>query len=194
MKIRTYSDCLEELKGVIEQIQTVEFAQKIDLVSSEISDAVLKENKLMFLGNGGSAAEAQHMAAEYMATLNKKKFRKGYPAISLTTDTSFLTAWSNDFGLEEIFSRQVETIGKTGDILFAYSTSGRSQNVIKAIRKANSKSIYVIGFSGNQEGSMTSLCDICFSVPSDNTARIQEIHTFLGHTICETVENKLSAR
>jgi len=120
-----------------------------------------------------------------------KNFRKGYPAIALTTDTSFLTAWSNDFGFRDVFARQVETLGSKGDILFAYSTSGDSENIIRAISQAKRNSLYVIGFSGKHGGQIAEMCDICFVVPSESTARIQEVHTLLGHTICAQMENTL---
>ena len=145
----------------------------------------------MLAGNGGSAAESQHMAAEYTATLSCKNFRLGFPAIALTTDSSFLTAWSNDFGLVDIFSRQVETLGNAGDVLFAFSTSGNSPNILKAVDAAKRKGVIVIGFGGNDGGGLLTVADHCFVVPSTQTARIQECHTLLGHTICALVEQAM---
>lgn len=155
---------------------------------SMVSKAVQNNKMLMFAGNGGSAAEAQHMSAEYLATLDHRNFRPGIRSIALTVDTSFLTAWTNDFGFEEIFSRQIKTLGSQGDIFFAYSTSGTSKNIIEAIKVAKNKDIKIIGFTGNNGGLMKDICDICFTVPSNSTAMIQEVHTIIGHEICGAVE------
>jgi D-sedoheptulose 7-phosphate isomerase len=146
-------------------------------------------NKLMFCGNGGSAAESQHMAAEYCATLDHKRPRKGMPAISLATDTSLITAWSNDFGFEGIFERQIETLGNAGDILIAYSTSGNSKNICMAAKAAKSKGMKVIAFAGNHKNmAIDPLADIVFKSPAIQTPLIQEIHTIAGHEICSNVE------
>jgi D-sedoheptulose 7-phosphate isomerase len=155
---------------------------------SMVSEAVQNNKMLIFAGNGGSAAEAQHMSAEYLATLDHRNFRPGIKSIALTVDTSFLTAWTNDFGFEEIFSRQIKTLGSEGDIFFAYSTSGTSKNIIEAIKVAKNKDIKIIGFTGNNGGLMKDICDICFTVPSNSTALIQEVHTIIGHEICSAVE------
>ena len=146
----------------------------------------------MFCGNGGSAAECQHMSAEYCATLDHKWPRPGIASISLTTDSSFLTAWTNDFGYEDIFSRQVETLGKKGDLLFCYSTSGNSENVINAAKIAKRNEILVIGFTGNHRVTkLEKYCDEVFKSPSKETPIIQEFHSLVGHEICSEVENKL---
>ena len=139
------------------------FVSSINDVSSIITNSLTKNKKLMFCGNGGSAAESQHMAAEYCATLNHKNFRSGFAAMSLTVDTSFITAWSNDFGYEDVFSRQVETLGNEGDILFCYSTSGTSKNVLSAISMAKSLNIKVILFTGNNKDiEIKDTCDYVF--------------------------------
>ena len=149
-------------------------------------------SKLMFCGNGGSAAESQHMAAEYCATLDHKRPRKGMPAMSLTTDTSLITAWSNDFGFEGIFERQIETLGNTGDVLVAYSTSGSSANICKAAEAAKSKGMTIVGFTGNHKNMpLEAYTDEIFKAPSQETPIIQEIHTVVGHEICSYVERKL---
>ncbi len=159
-------------------------------ITSIISNTINSGNKLMFCGNGGSAAESQHMAAEYCATLNHKNFRSGMAAISLTVDTSFITAWSNDFGYLEVFSRQIETLGKPGDVLICYSTSGTSRNIAKAASVAKSMDIKVILFTGEkQDIEIKNDCDYVFHAPSSNTAFIQELHTILGHEVCLGVEN-----
>lgn len=158
---------------------------------SIIQNAIKNDNFLFFCGNGGSAAEAQHMSAEYIATLDHTRFRKGVRALALTVDTSLITAWTNDFGYEKIFSRQLETLGSCGDILFAYSTSGNSNNIIHAAKKAKDKGINVISFTGNDGGKLADLSDISFIVPSSDTALIQEVHTMLGHDICLEAEKIL---
>lgn len=182
---------IDDLAKIFEKMRVQAFDQKVTAVVDIVCNAFRSRKKILLVGNGGSAAEAQHMAAEYTATLNKKNFRAGYPAIALTTDTSFLTAWSNDFGFQDVFARQVETLGNNGDILFAYSTSGNSKNIIRAILQAKRNSLKIIGFAGKDGGQIAKMCDVCFTVPSESTARIQEVHTLLGHTICAQIENTL---
>ena len=168
-----------------------EFNESFDLSVKRVSNSIVKGGTLFFAGNGGSAAESQHMSAEYIATLDHNNFRPGMRSISLTTDTSFITAWTNDFGYEEVFKRQLETLGKKGDIFFAYSTSGNSVNIIKALESSKEKNIISIGFTGNDGGRMLDLCDISFVVPERNTALIQEVHSILGHEICLGVEREI---
>ena len=156
-----------------------------------VTESIQNEGTLFFAGNGGSAAESQHMSAEYIATLDHNKFRPGIKSIALTVDTSFMTAWTNDFGYEEVFKRQLETLCTKGDVFFAYSTSGNSLNILKALESAKEKEVITIGFSGNEGGKMKDICDICFVVPHMNTALIQEVHSILGHEICSSVEKSL---
>ncbi len=156
-----------------------------------VTESIQNEGTLFFAGNGGSAAESQHMSAEYIATLDHNKFRPGIKSIALTVDTSFMTAWTNDFGYEEVFKRQLETLSTKGDVFFAYSTSGNSMNILKALESAKEKEVITIGFSGNDGGKMKNICDICFVVPHMNTALIQEVHSILGHEICSSVEKSL---
>ncbi len=166
-----------------------EMAEKISLVFSK---SLSNGGRLFFCGNGGSAAESQHMAAEYCATLDHNKPRKGMRAMALTTDTSFITAWSNDFGYEGIFLRQIETLASGGDVMIAYSTSGNSKNICLAAEYASKNNISVIGFTGNHEStSLEKFSDILFKAPSNSTPIIQEIHTIAGHEICHLVEKKL---
>lgn len=166
--------------------------ESVEAISKIIYKSISNNGKLMFCGNGGSAAESQHMAAEYCATLNHKNFRPGIAAISLTVDTSFITAWSNDFGYLEVFSRQIETLGNKNDVLICYSTSGTSKNIIKAASMAKSLGIKVVLFTGqNKDIEIKNLCDYIFFSPSSNTAFIQEMHTILGHEVCLSVENKI---
>lgn len=144
--------------------------------------------KIIICGNGGSAADAQHFAAELSGKFRYN--RKPLPAISLTTNTSALTAISNDFGFEKVFERQLESIGNEGDVLIGISTSGNSENIINAVRKAKKLGIYSIGLLGKNGGKLKDLVDLAIIVPSDETPRIQESHLVAYHTICEEVEKK----
>lgn len=188
-----FSKSIEQRKALLKDIDHI-FDNLVTEAAGLISDAINKNKMLMFAGNGGSAAEAQHMSAEYLATLDHRNFRPGIKSISLTVDSSFLTAWTNDFGYEDVFSRQIETLGSDGDIFLAYSTSGTSKNILKAINSAKNNGIKIIGFTGNDGGLMKDICDICFTVPSNSTAMIQEVHTMLGHVICNNVENIIHFR
>ena len=145
--------------------------------------------KIMFFGNGGSAADAQHLATEL--TVRYKADRAPIAAIALTTDTSALTAIGNDFGFEHLFARQIAALGKKGDVVIAISTSGNSKNVINAINEARKMGIIVVGFTGKTGGNMASLCDILINVPSTTTARIQEMHITLGQMLCGALEINL---
>ena len=162
---------------------------KISDASELILQALKKGNKLLLCGNGGSAADAQHIAAEFTGRFVKE--RKGLPAIALTTDTSALTAIGNDYGYSKIFSRQLEALGNKGDILIAISTSGNSDNIIQAIEKAKELGLLVIGLSGNYGGKMNESCDINVVIPMKITARIQEMHILAGHIICGYIDNLL---
>jgi D-sedoheptulose 7-phosphate isomerase len=143
-------------------------------------------NKILIFGNGGSAADSQHIAAEI--TGRYKVERKGLPAIALTTDSSVLTAIGNDFGYLHIFDRQVEALANKGDVLIGISTGGSSKNVVSALNLASSIECKAIGFSGKGGGDLNSLCDVNIVVPSDDVPRIQEMHIFVGHTICHLID------
>ena len=172
------------------------FEQFIAHASNSIYQALSSNKKLLFCGNGGSAAESQHMAAEYAATLDHKRPRDGMAAISLTTDTSFITAWSNDFGFETIFSRQISVLAQKGDVLICYSTSGNSKNIVNALNEALKKEMDYLIFSGFNENSdlakISSKKNI-LHVTSDKTPLIQEMHTMLGHDICYKVEKLMDS-
>lgn len=159
----------------------------------KIAMETLKNGKTIFLcGNGGSAADAQHIAAEL--TGRYKSERNPLAGIALTTDTSALTAIGNDYGFDFVFLRQLQALAKKGDTLIAISTSGNSPNVLKAIKFAKQNGISVIGFSGKGGGEMRDLCDVNLIVPSNDTARIQEMHIFMGHTICQAIDNSLKTQ
>lgn len=147
--------------------------------------------KLLLVGNGGSAADCQHIATELMIRLSHHIKRPALPAIALTTDSSNLTAGGNDIGYENVFARNVEGLGNEGDVLWAISTSGNSPNIIRAIEVAKSKKMYVLGLTGSSGGKMNNLCDVLIRVPSENTQRIQEGHLTIEHIICELVELEL---
>lgn len=152
-------------------------------------DALKRENKILFAGNGGSAADAQHLAAEFIGRFQKD--RPSLPALALTTDTSILTALGNDYGFDKIFARQIEGLVKEGDIFFAISTSGNSENVIEAVKVCRKRSCSTIGLLGKNGGKLAEIVDLPIIVESDNTARIQENHIVIGHMICQLVENIL---
>jgi len=149
-------------------------------------DAYEAGNKLLIAGNGGSAADAQHIAAEFVSRFNFD--RPGLPAMALTTDTSILTAIGNDYGYEKLFRRQIEANGVSGDVFLGISTSGNSPNLLEALEAARVKGIMTIGLTGQTGGKMRDLCDHCLCVPSNDTPRIQEAHILIGHTLCAMVE------
>jgi len=152
-------------------------------------NALRDGGKILLAGNGGSAADAQHIAAEFMSRFAFD--RQSLPAIALTTDTSILTAIGNDYGFEKLFARQVQGHGKKGDVFIGYSTSGKSANILMAFGEAREKGLICIGLTGNLGGPMTELCDILLEVPSSDTPKIQEGHLVLGHILCGIAEQKL---
>jgi D-sedoheptulose 7-phosphate isomerase len=159
---------------------------KLIYLAEHIARAFKDNGKIMLCGNGGSAADAQHIAAEFV---NRFKLeRPPLPALALTTDTSVLTSISNDYGYEEVFSKQIKALGIEGDILLAISTSGRSASVVSAIKIAKEKGLYTVGFIGGYGGEMLELADLALVVESMSTPRVQEIHILAGHLICELVE------
>ena len=157
-------------------------------IANECLNRLQTGNKLLFVGNGGSAADCQHMAGEYVSRFLIE--RNGLPAIALTTDTSILTAIGNDYGYEMVFSRQIEALGRKGDLLFAYSTSGNSQNILKAVETAKKMGISVVGMTGLNRGKLDTMCDFIFKTPSMRTPQIQEGHLIAGHAICALVEKQ----
>nr|WP_149539250.1 D-sedoheptulose 7-phosphate isomerase [Siccirubricoccus phaeus] len=158
----------------------------------EAAAALRAGGKLLFCGNGGSAADAQHWAGELVSRFMYD--RPGLAAIALTTDSSILTAIGNDYGYERVFARQVEALGVQGDVLFALSTSGRSPNIIAALRAARAKGMLTFGFTGAAGGELPALCDHCLCVPATATPLIQEAHEAAGHTICALIEQRLFPR
>jgi len=165
-----------------------------DIVASSAQKCIecLRNNgKIILIGNGGSAADAQHIAAELVGRYKIK--RNGLPAIALTTDTSILTAIANDFGYDRIFERQIEAIAQKGDVVIGISTSGKSKNIINALKLASQLECITIGLSGNNGGEMNKICDNNIVIESNDTARIQEMHIVIGHTICHLVDLEFNA-
>lgn len=152
-------------------------------------DALLKKKKILLAGNGGSAADSQHIAAELVSRLNYD--RPGLSAIALTTDTSALTAIGNDYGFERAFARQVEALGQEGDVFIGISTSGNSPNILAAFESARSLGLKTIGLTGKTGGKMAALCDIAIKIPSVKTPNIQECHIMLSHIICQIIEDSI---
>ncbi len=161
-------------------------------LAEHLSKAFTNNKKLLICGNGGSAADAQHLAAEFVNRFQLE--RKPLPALALTTDTSIITSVANDYSYDEVFSKQINALGVQGDILLAISTSGRSENVLSAIRTAKKKGLYTAGFIGGDGGEMWRLVDLALVVKSDQTPRVQETHILAGHLICELVDYILFQR
>lgn len=178
----------DELQTHIDTVNKMSEMEFLIAEAGELFVSTLQRgNKILLFGNGGSAGDAQHIAAEL--TGRYKKERRGLPGIALTTDTSALTAIGNDYGYDRVFDRQVEALAQEGDLLVGISTSGNSGNVISAIQVGKTLGCKTIGMSGKGGGKMAGLCDVDLIVPSDNTPRIQEMHIFIGHTLCQLVDD-----
>lgn len=161
----------------------------LEIAANICINSLKNDGKILIFGNGGSAADAQHFAAEMVGKY--KNERKGLPAIALTTDTSSLTSIGNDFGYERVFDRQVEALAKKNDVVIGISTSGRSENVINALKLSQTIGCKTIGLSGGDGGEMNEVCEVNLIVPSEDTPRIQEMHIVIEHTICQLVDDAL---
>jgi D-sedoheptulose 7-phosphate isomerase len=179
---------LVELAGLATRVADAQ-AEAVAAVAERYVTALQAGGTLFFAGNGGSAADAQHLATEYVVRFQTS--RPALRAVALTTDTSLLTACANDMGFDEIFARQVEAHGRPGDVLVLHSTSGESPNVIRAAQAARARGLTVVAFLGKSGGGLRELADAAIVVPADDTARIQELHLALEHLICELVEQRL---
>lgn len=179
------------LDGLTRAVQSAELRATTYTIARAVTDALKAGNKLLLIGNGGSAADAQHIAAEIVGRY--KQERPGWAAIALTTDTSALTAIANDYGYEQIFARQVQGLAKRGDVLFALSTSGRSPNILAALKVARDLGVTTIGFTGTKGESLRASCDHLFIAPTDDTPVIQQVHMMAMHAICDEVEQALIA-
>ena len=183
-----FSAQLNEHIAVMEAVHALE--PLVKSVGQRWLDALQKGGKVLLMGNGGSAADAQHIAAELVGRYLCE--RKGLPAIALTTDTSILTAVGNDYGYDAVFSRQVEALANPDDIVVAYSTSGNSGNACTAIETARDIGCYTVALTGDSGGKLKPLVDTCICVPSSSTPRIQEAHAFIGHMLCAYVDSAFS--
>lgn len=184
LTLGTLNEHLEVFQKIVEESsETIEDCAKL------IFETFQSGNKILICGNGGSAADAQHLAAEFVGRYETE--RRGLPAIALTTDTSALTAVANDYGFESVFARQIEALAVEGDCLIAISTSGNSPNVISAIMSARQKGCKIIGMTGAKGKKLASLCDKCILIPAERTARIQEAHITIAHIWCEIIDERL---
>jgi D-sedoheptulose 7-phosphate isomerase len=168
-----------------------DFLKTIEAVAALAVEVYKNDGKLLFAGNGGSAADAQHLSAELSGRFYTN--RRPLFAEALHVNTSYLTAVANDFGYELVYARMLEAMGRKGDIFLAFSTSGNSPNILLAIEKAKEVGMYVVGFTGNSGGKMREVCDFLFNVPSHDTPRIQESHILIGHILCQLIEKDLFA-
>ena len=173
----------EHLK-VVEQLQAQQ--PLLETIALEMTDAILGGNKILWCGNGGSAADSQHLAAEFVGRFRRE--RKGLPSISLTTDTSVLTSIGNDYGYEDVFRRQVEAHCEVGDVVVGISTSGNSRNVVAALEEAKKQGAFTVAFTGEGGGKMAGIADATICIPTHDTARVQEGHILCGHMLCDWVE------
>ena len=184
------SECIQKSVDNFNEILTDEnLGQTIEQIAGLCIVAFRKDKKMLLCGNGGSASDAQHIAAELSGRFYKD--RKPLYAVALHVNSSFITAVANDYGYDETYARMTEAAGREGDILLGISTSGNSLNVVNALQKANEIGLTTIGFTGNSGGKMASICDYIIKIPSDDTPRIQEAHILIGHIICQLIEEEL---
>ena len=186
-KIKTYIHNSISTKEKL--LQNEDILYKIQQISNEIANSLKNSNKILFVGNGGSASDCDHLATEFVSRFYKD--RHAFNALSLTSNNALITALSNDFSYDKAFSRQIEAIGKKGDILFALSTSGNSKNIIDSINVANEMGLVTIGLTGQNKSLMDGICSILIKIPSTETPNIQEAQMTLGHLICLLVEDEL---
>ena len=179
---------IQEHLELAQDVLQGEIPTKLVLVAAKIRYALQTGHKIIFCGNGGSAADSQHLAAEFVGRFQKE--RRGLAALALTVDSSVLTAVGNDYGFDWVFQRQVEALGMWGDVLIGISTSGNSANVVNALQLAKSMGMFTVGFTAAGGGQMAELCDVNLAVPTEVTARAQEIHILLGHILCELADGE----
>lgn len=183
-------DEIKKLSAILLQIQNDSVLLKtVNSIAERCTQALRRGHKILLAGNGGSAADSQHLAAEFVSRLRFD--RPGLASIALTTDTSTLTAIGNDYSFENIFSRQIEAIGNAGDVFIGISTSGRSPNILRALEAARAKQITTIGFTGMTAPMMAERCDLVMNVPSKEIPKIQECHIMFGHIVCAIIEDQI---
>ena len=183
-----FADALRALAQTATRVAD-EMGPELERALALVRNTVSRGGTLFFCGNGGSAADAQHLATEYVVRYTRN--RRAYPAVALTTDTSLLTAAGNDLGFEHVFARQIEALGRPGDLLVIHSTSGNSPNVLRAAEAARSCGLGVLAFSAKDGGKLTKLADHAVIIPTDRTDRAQELHLCIEHIICDLVEQEL---
>jgi D-sedoheptulose 7-phosphate isomerase len=179
-----FSRAIQEHLRVIQQLPAQE--PVLETIARQMADALRRGNKILWCGNGGSAADSQHLAAEFVGRFRRE--RKGLPSISLTTDTSILTAVANDYGYEDVFRRQVEAHCEPGDVVVGISTSGNSPNIVSALEEAKKQKGFAVAFTGEGGGKMAGIAHAILCIPSKDTARVQEAHILCGHLLCDWVE------
>ena len=173
------------------QIVRDQLAERCAEVAQAVTQRVLEGQTVFWCGNGGSAADAQHLAAELVGRFNRD--RRALPSVALNTNTSTLTSVSNDYGYEDVFARQVQGLVRDGDVLFGLSTSGNSENVIRAVAAANEQGALSIGMLGRDGGRLASMCRYTITIPASDTARIQEMHILIGHILCDLIESSIAS-
>jgi D-sedoheptulose 7-phosphate isomerase len=181
--VQALEESIETKKRVIEKCLPV-----LESIAEALINALKNGNKILLFGNGGSAADSQHIAAEFVGRFQRE--RKALPAIALTTDTSILTAIGNDYSFDNVFSRQIEAIGEKGDVAIGLSTSGNSRNVLQALKTAKTLEMVTVGLTGNDGGELKNYVDFCLHAPSQQTPHIQEVHITVAHALCDIVERE----
>jgi D-sedoheptulose 7-phosphate isomerase len=179
-----FQRAIDEHVAVVQALSSQHAA--LERIATEMTRAILDGKKVLWCGNGGSAADSQHLATELMGRFRRE--RRGLPSIALTTDTSALTAIGNDYGFDRVFQRQVEALGVRGDVLVGISTSGNSKNVCEALKSARTLGVFTAALTGQGGGTMAQLADVTLRAPSNDTARVQEAHILCGHMLCDWVE------
>jgi D-sedoheptulose 7-phosphate isomerase len=180
---------LRQAAETLRQVSEGAYEQSVTRAVVELVAAMRSGRKLLAFGNGGSAADAEHLCAELVGRFQRT--RRALPAIALTTNQALLTAWSNDHGFDDVFARQVEALGSPGDVALGISTSGNSQNVVNGLRRARELGLRTLGLTGHTGGRMGAHCDVLMSVPLDETSRIQEVHLVTYHALCAAVDDQL---
>jgi D-sedoheptulose 7-phosphate isomerase len=189
MRSQIISEIVESRDVLLKLMEDEAVLDEIERVALCCITTLRNGGKILLAGNGGSAADAQHIAGEFVSRFAYD--RPGLAAFSLVTDSSVMTAIGNDYGYEQLFSRQIQSVGNTGDVFIAISTSGRSPNILAALREARIKGLVAVGFAGENGGGMQDLCDFCVRIPSGDTPKIQQGHIVVGHIVCGIVEQQM---
>lgn len=187
-----FADVFRHVAGNMARVAEGPYVEAVARATDLLCAAFSAGGKLLVFGNGGSSADAQHLTAELVGRFAME--RQPLPAVALTTNQAILTAWSNDCTFEDVFARQIDALGRPGDVAWAISTSGTSANVVKGLRRARERGLRTMGLTGRSGGALAELCDVLLAVPLDGTARIQEVHLVTYHAICAAIEERLFAR